>query len=65
MEPKKVMHSPVAASEPQPVQATDLRTPPDVLPLAASNLASEFLLARPASDSTSRIDTSPMRWQVF
>jgi hypothetical protein len=53
MEPKKVMHSPVAASEPQPVQATDLRTPPDVLPLAASNLASEFLLEPDSSGGRS------------
>jgi hypothetical protein len=33
-----------AASEPHPAHATVLRTPPDVLPLAAANLASEFLI---------------------
>jgi len=38
------MPSADAASEPQHVHATVLRKPPDVLPLAASNLASEFLL---------------------
>jgi hypothetical protein len=47
------MPSADAASEPNPVQATVLRTPPDVLPLAASNLASEFLLEPDSSGGRS------------